>query len=225
MMPRAAILLAASLLAMTGCAGGVTSVPFPTPAQAAADAAAQQAALLATGLDPASLWENEDVANTAACDQWLIRQSMQSGAFGLAAQGAGLGSAASMGLLAATGAGPAAPIIAGIAGALVSSALATLSSTGAMPYSAATAAEIRTAMAAYAQAAPAPATMAEAALLGEGQLYLCTPPGATGLAGKAIETAQVTAAGSPSAAAFAPAFAAALPPLRFAPPVITVNGR
>lgn len=216
-----AILLAASLLAMTGCAGGVSSVPFPTPAQAAGDAAAQQTALIATGLDPATLWENEDLANTAACDQWLIRQSVQSGAFGLAAQGAGLGSAASMGLLAATGAGPGAPIIAGIAGSLFANALSQLSTAGAMPYSASTAAEIRAAMAAYAQAAPAPVTVAEAGLLGEGQLYLCTPPGATALASKAIETAQI-GAGAP-AGALSPEFMAA--PRRFAPPQVTVNGR
>jgi hypothetical protein len=204
-------LLAASLLALAGCTGGVTSVPFPTPGQAAGDAAAQQTALSATGLDPATLWENEQLANAYACDAWLIRQADQTGALQTAGQ---LGSLASGG---ATLFNP----LAGFAGQLFSNALMTLSKSGAMPYSDATAAEIRAAMQAYAQAAPQPATLAEAGLLAEGQLWNCTPPGAAALAKKAIDTAQVTA-GPPPTAGFA-AFAAR--GAGFAPPIVRVNGR
>jgi hypothetical protein len=196
------------IVALAGCAA--SSVPFPTPAQQAADAATQHAALLASGLDPATLWEDEDLANTYACDVWLNSQFQRAAAFNEVEQLGTLGSGA-VGLI-----HPAA----GFVGSLVTSALTTLANAGTLPYSAQTAPQVRSAMQAYAQAATAPATVEEAAMLGEGQLYLCTPPGATEIAGTAISTASITA-GSPTASA---AFALTPGPRAFAPPKVQVNG-
>jgi len=198
-------------LALAGCAGN-TSVPFPSPAVAAAQAGVQQVALAASGLDPATLWENEQLANTYACDEWLNEQAEQSSALATGGQLGGLASGA------VTPFNP----LAGFAGQLFSNALTTLGNAGTLPYATSTAPQVRTAMQSYVQSSPTPMTLAEAGMLGEGQLWYCTPPGIRSLADKAIATAQISA-GSPAAAA-SESFALSTP-RAFAPPVITVNGR
>lgn len=197
-------------LALAGCAGN-TSVPFPSPAVAAAQAATQQVALTASGLDPATLWENEQLANTYACDYWLNQQAEQSSALATGGQLGGLASGA------VTPFNP----IAGFIGQLTANAFTTLGNDGTLPYAELTAPQVRAAMQKYAQASPMPMTLAEAGMLGEGQLWYCTPPGIRSLANTAISTAQISA-GAPAAAA---AEDFAMGPRAFAPPDITINGR
>lgn len=211
-----------SILALSAC----TSLPPPIPTVTPAQVGAVGAELAAANLSPADYVSDAMLLNVWACNAYLLAQAQLNGNFGLAAQGTGLGTALATGLLGVTGAGAPAVALAGISGGGLASALGLAAGNTGIPYSAPTAEKVQEAMTAYAEAvwAAPPATLAQAAMMAEGQRFLCTPPGITWLATQSISTATIGTVPSVATTAIsAPTFAAAAP--RFGLPVITVNGR
>ena len=213
-----------SILALSACVSVPPTIPTVTPAQVGAVGAE----LAAANLSPADYISDAMLLNVWACNAYLLAQAQLNGNFGLAAQGTGLGTALATGLLGVTGAGAPAVALAGISGGGLASALGLAAGNTGIPYSAPTAEKVQEAMTAYAEAvwAAPPATLAQAAMMAEGQRWLCTPSGATWIASQSISTAQVGAASLASSTAVNEAFSRtqAQVPARFALPVITING-
>lgn len=212
------IAFAAPLLALAlfGCAGlgGVAPPAQPTPASIESTVSG----LAAISADPVTAWAAADYGVRAACDAYLDAEARRSANLGLAQTGVGTAGLAAAGFAAGAG-NPVAAALASSSATLVATFLGEFQSAGALPYSAETSAIIDNAMSAYEAAAPAPTSVAQAALLAEGLWRLCSPVGYAELVAKSISTAEVTAASPPASTPTA----AMLP--RVGKPRILVNGR
>lgn len=209
--------------ALAACATPVSAPTYPTPTQIATKAGA----LLATGLDPVTYSTVGYLINAEQCHDWMASLAQRQAGYSTASGLANVGTVGAAGIGAALGANPALGAIAAVGGGLAAGTLNVLSSSSGIAYPKETAALVRQAQATYlagvALGAPA-TTLPEAALLVEGESWLCSLPGAEWLAAQAVASSQTSVAPTP---AMAPrAFAAGAPVRGLAvPPRILVNGR
>ena len=190
----------AAVVAVTGilsaCAGHNQVPPAPgMPSIAAIEATAGQ--LAATKLSPADFAVTGYLLNAENCHAYFEQLADRAAKLALAGQENRLGGGFLSGILGLAGVG-AAPV-AGVS--LLSSLVGgSLSANGAspIPYPVETAQLVRQALSSYLSAASIPSSLPNAALLVEGESWLCSLPGAEWLSRQAVATATTTAAGPTS---------------------------